>query len=63
MARYLAHARRSVAGRVEHRMPATDIQEHELHAFFAYVVRVLEQLNIPYMVVGGFAATIYGEPA
>jgi len=29
---------------------------------FSYVVSVLEQLNISYMVVGGFAAITYGEP-
>ena len=40
----------------------SDIQDRELHEFFAYVVRVLEQLEIPYMVVGGFAATTYGVP-
>lgn len=40
----------------------TDIRDHELCAFFTYVVHVLERLEIPYMVVGGFAATIYGEP-
>ena len=34
----------------------------ELNQFFTYVVAVLEQLNIPYMVAGGFAAIFYGEP-
>jgi hypothetical protein len=34
---------------------------HELEEFFAYVVSVLERLNVPYMVVGGFAAVTYGE--
>lgn len=34
----------------------------ELEAFFAYVTAVLEQTGIPYMVVGGFAATVYGVP-
>lgn len=33
----------------------------ELKSLFAYVVAVLEQLHIPYMVVGGFAAITYGE--
>ena len=34
----------------------------ELESFFAYVTSVLERLGIPYMVVGGFAATVYGVP-
>jgi hypothetical protein len=34
----------------------------ELTDLFSYVVSVLEQLNISYMVVGGFAAITYGEP-
>lgn len=34
----------------------------ELNKFFAYVVKVLEDLQIPYMVAGGFAAIFYGEP-
>jgi len=34
----------------------------ELTDLFSYVVSVLERLNIPYMVVGGFAAITYGEP-
>ncbi len=34
----------------------------ELRAFFTYAIGVLERLNIPYMVVGGYAATAYGEP-
>lgn len=38
------------------------IRDYELKAFFTYVVKVLEQLDIPYMVVGGFAAILYGEP-
>ena len=38
------------------------VRVNELGAFFAYVVRVLESVNIPYMVVGGFAAIFYGEP-
>jgi len=39
--------------------PVTDF---ELRAFFTYTVEVLERLEIPYMVVGGFAAIFYGEP-
>ena len=38
------------------------VQDYELKAFFNYVIDVFEQLNIPYMVVGGFAAIFYGEP-
>jgi hypothetical protein len=38
------------------------VRDYELKAFFTYVVQVLERLGIPYMVVGGFAATLYGEP-
>lgn len=38
------------------------VHDYELKAFFAYVVGVLERLDIPYMVVGGFAAIFYGEP-
>jgi hypothetical protein len=34
----------------------------ELQRFFTYVVMILEQLQIPYMVAGGFAAILYGEP-
>jgi len=34
----------------------------ELRDFFLYVIDVLEYLDIPYMVVGGYAATFYGEP-
>ncbi|MCB0173800.1 MAG: hypothetical protein KDI02_16705 [Anaerolineae bacterium] len=34
----------------------------ELSQFFDYVVTVLERLNIPYMVAGGFAAIVHGEP-
>lgn len=37
------------------------VSPHELEDFFSYVVSVLERLNIPYMVVGGFAAITYGE--
>jgi hypothetical protein len=38
------------------------LQADELKSFFAYVTALLEYLNIPYMVVGGFAAIFYGEP-
>jgi hypothetical protein len=38
------------------------VRDYELKAFFTYVIEVLEQLDIPYMVVGGFAAIFYGEP-
>ena len=38
------------------------VRENELKEFFTYVINVLERLNIPYMVVGGFAAIFYGEP-
>jgi hypothetical protein len=38
------------------------VRDHELNAFFAYVVEVLESLEIPYMVVGGLAVILYGEP-
>lgn len=38
------------------------VREYELKALFTYVVEVLERLDIPYMVVGGFAAIFYGEP-
>ena len=34
----------------------------ELRAFLFYVLDVLDYLEIPYMVVGGYAATFYGEP-
>ena len=34
----------------------------ELSSFFTYVVGVMERLQIPYMVAGGFAAIFYGEP-
>jgi hypothetical protein len=34
----------------------------ELRAFFTYTVGVLERLEMPYMVVGGYAATLHGEP-
>ena len=38
------------------------VRDYELKAFFSYVIEVLENLGIPYMVVGGFAAILYGEP-
>jgi hypothetical protein len=38
------------------------VKDYELRAFFAHVITVLEDLSIPYMVVGGFAAIFYGEP-
>nr|HID12709.1 hypothetical protein [Anaerolineae bacterium] len=38
------------------------VRDYELKAFFTYVIEVLERLDIPYMVVGGFAAIFYGEP-
>ena len=38
------------------------VRDYELKALFTYVINVLEQLDIPYMVVGGFAAIFYGEP-
>ena len=38
------------------------VRDYELRRFFAHVIEVLESLGIPYMVVGGFAAILYGEP-
>ena len=38
------------------------VRDYELKAFFTYVIEVLERLDIPHMVVGGFAAIFYGEP-
>lgn len=38
------------------------VSDYELKACFTYVIGVLERLEIPYMVVGGFAAILYGEP-
>ena len=35
------------------------VRDYELKAFFTYVIEVLENLGIPYMVVGGFAAIFY----
>ena len=40
----------------------TSVQPSELRAFFSHVIGVFERLEIPYMVVGGFAAIFYGEP-
>jgi len=31
------------------------VRDYELKAFFTYAIEVLESLDIPYMVVGGFA--------
>jgi hypothetical protein len=38
------------------------VRDHELKAFFAYVIDGLESMEIPYMVVGGFAVILYGQP-
>ena len=38
------------------------VQDYELKDFFNYVTQVLDDLGIPYMVVGGFATIFYGEP-
>ena len=38
------------------------VRDYELKAFLTHVIGVLERLGIPYMVVGGFAAILYGEP-
>jgi hypothetical protein len=38
------------------------VRDYELKAFFTHVVDALERLGIPYMVVGSFAAILYGEP-
>ena len=38
------------------------IRDYELRGFFSHVIGALERLDIPYMVVGGFAAVLYGEP-
>lgn len=38
------------------------VRDYELKTFFAYVIDVLETLEVPYMVVGGFAAILYGQP-
>lgn len=39
-----------------------DETHHDLQSFLTYVIGVLERLDIPYMVVGGFAAISYGVP-
>ena len=39
-----------------------EMAHYELEAFFMHVVGVLERLEIPYMVVGGFATITYGVP-
>lgn len=36
--------------------------QQELQSFLSYTIGVLERLDIPYMVVGGFAAITYGVP-
>jgi hypothetical protein len=38
------------------------VSPQELNSFFATIIQTLEQLQIPYMVAGGFAAIFYGEP-
>jgi hypothetical protein len=38
------------------------VRDYELQRFFTHVIQVLEGLNVPYMVVGGFAVILYGEP-
>jgi hypothetical protein len=38
------------------------VRDYELKAFFAHVIDVLESLDIPHMIVGGFAAILYGRP-
>ena len=40
----------------------SSVRDYELKDFFDYVIQVLDDLDIPYMVVGGFAAIFYGEP-
>ena len=40
----------------------TEMPYYDLEMFFDYVVAALERLEIPYMVVGGFAAIAYGVP-
>lgn len=39
-----------------------ELHDYELRAFLTRVIGVLERLDISYMVVGGFAATFYGQP-
>jgi hypothetical protein len=43
-------------------MMVEPVKDYDLRAFFAFVVEVLDRLDIPYMVVGGFAAIVLGEP-
>jgi hypothetical protein len=38
------------------------VTDAELTGFLSRVLNVFESLDIPYMVVGGFAAIFYGEP-
>ena len=38
------------------------VRDDELRGFLTYVIDLLEHLRIPYMIVGGFAAILYGEP-
>jgi hypothetical protein len=38
------------------------VRDYELKALFTHAVQALERIDIPYMVVGGFAAIFYGEP-
>ena len=40
----------------------SQVRDHELRTFFTYVIQVLEKIDVPCMVVGGFAAIFYGEP-
>jgi len=42
-------------------MPS-QVSPQELSRFFATVVKKLEEMSLPYMVAGGFAAVFYGEP-
>ena len=39
-----------------------ELHDYELRAFLTRVISVLERLDISYMVVGGFAASFYGQP-
>jgi hypothetical protein len=43
-------------------MQQEPVSPQELSNFFASIIQVLERLQIPYMVAGGFAAIFYGEP-
>ncbi len=38
------------------------VRDYELRALFLHAVEILERLGIPYMVVGGFAAILHGQP-